>query len=112
AFASATIRSGESDYGFLRHRKDGQPHAVDEAFFGLALPDCPFESRANGRWTEVSVPGEPPLFVYRDDVCLFRKSHEEWRAKLLSVLYRGSLRLRDDVIFLHASALSVGGRGV
>ena len=114
AFVSATILAGDpaADFGCMRLRRNGQPHAVDDVFFGLTLPDCPFESRAEGAWTEVSMPGEPVLFAYRDDVCLFRKSHPEWRPKLLTVLYRGALRLRDDVIFFHASALSVAGRGV
>ena len=116
AFVSASIFAGDAqtEYGCMRLRRDGQPHAVDDVFFGLSLPDCPFESRASadGQWTEVAMPGEAALFVYRDDICLFRKSHADWRPKLLSVLYRGSLRLREDVIFFHASALSIGGRGV
>jgi len=112
AFISATVVTGDGEFGSLRLLKDGRPHPVSDGFFGLSLPDCPFESRESGSWTEVSLPGDAPLFIFRDDICLFRKSHEEWRSKLLSVLYRGSLRLRDDLIFFHASALSVCERGV
>ena len=115
AFVCAIIRAGsaDSEYGRMSLRKNGRPQSIDEVFFGLSFPDCPFESgtSADGIWKEVWVPGERPLFVYRDDVCLFRKSAAEWRTKLLSVLYRGALRLRDDLIFFHASALSVSGRG-
>ena len=114
-FLFAGIRAGEDDseYGCMRLRRDGRPHPADDVFFGLAFPDCPFESRQNGEgWTEVWLPGEAPLFAYRGDVCLFRKSRSDWRIKLLTLLYRGSLRLRDDLIFFHASALSVSGRGV
>jgi len=115
-FVSATVRVGsqDSDYGVLRLRKNGQPYPVDEVFFGLSMPDCPYESAVSddGRWMQVWLAGEgSPVFSYRDDVCLFRKMGE-WRSKLLSLLYRGSLRLREDLIFFHASAVSIAGRGI
>ncbi|HKB80184.1 MAG TPA: hypothetical protein VKH35_10740 [Thermoanaerobaculia bacterium] len=115
-FVSATIRAGadESEFGCMWLRKRGLPQTNDDVFFGLSFPDCPFESgpSEDERWMQVWLPGEPPLFAFRDDVCLFRKSREDWRIKLLTLLYRGSLRLRDDLIFFHASALSIGGRGI
>ncbi len=116
AFVSASIRAGSdgSEYGSMLLRKNGHPQPVDDVFFGLSFPECPFESgrSADGLWTEVWTRGERPIFAYRDDVSLFRKTAEGWRAKLISVLYRGSLRLRDDLIFFHASALSITGKGV
>jgi hypothetical protein len=116
AFVRATIRAGseDSEYGCMWLSRNGRPHPVDDVFFGLSFPDCPFESgmSEDGRWAQVWMPGEPPLFAYRDDHCLFRKSREDWRTKLVTLLYRGALRLREDLIFLHASALSIAGHGL
>lgn len=114
AFVSASIRvHADPEFGWMRLRRDGRPQPVDDVFFGLTFPDCPFDSRAiDGGWTEVRSPGEEPLFAYRSDVCLFWKRHDDWRGKLLSLLYRGALFFREDLIFFHASALSVDGKGV
>ena len=116
AFVRATIRAGsdDSEYGCMWLRRNGSPHPVDDVFFGLTFPDCPFESgmSEDGLWTQVWMPGEAPLFAYRQDYCLFRKSRDDWRTKLLTLLYRGALRLRDDLIFFHASALAIAGRGL
>src|SRR5713226_8662092 len=68
-FVLATIRAGgdDNEYGCMWLRKDGKPQPVDEVFFGLSFPDCPFESApsTDGRWQQVWIPGEPPLFAYR-----------------------------------------------
>jgi hypothetical protein len=114
AFVSASIRLALNNaaFGCMRLWKEGRPHPIDDVFFGLSFPDCPLESRADGKWTEVWLPGEPPLFVYRDHYCLFDKSRTDWCSKLLTLLYRGSLRLREDLIFFHASALSMGDNGL
>jgi hypothetical protein len=116
AFVSANIRTGSqaSEYGCMWLYTGGKPHPVDDVFFGLDLADCPYQSAPSedGTWTQVWLPGEDlPLFAYRDHCCLFRKS-PEWRTKLLTLVYRGSLRLREDLIFFHASALSVHGHGI
>jgi hypothetical protein len=116
AFISATIRAGagDSDFGLMSLRRNGQPQSVDDVFFGLSFPDCPFECAPSedGKWMQVWIPGEAPLFAYRDHYCLFRKSRYDWRIKLLTLLYRGSLRLRDDLIFFHASSISLGEQAI
>ncbi len=86
---------------------------MEETFFGLTDPGCPYlASKSEDGWTLVSYPGETsPRLAYRDEFCLFRKD-QEWKIKLITVFYRGVLRLRDDLIFFHASALSVCDRGV
>lgn len=116
AFISASVRAGsdESEFGLMSLRKNGQPQPVDDVFFGLSFPDCPFHSGMSddGKWMQVWIPGEPPLFAYREDHCLFRKSRHDWRTKLLTLLYRGSLRLRDDLIFFHASSISIGEKAI
>lgn len=116
ALISASVRVGDeaSEYGCMRLQTNGAPHAADDAFFGLSFPDCPYQSAVSddGRWTQIRLTSDvEPIFAYRDNCCLFRKS-ADWRDKLVSLLYRGSLRLRDDLIFFHASALAVRGRGI
>ncbi|MDQ6801687.1 MAG: hypothetical protein M3041_12695 [Acidobacteriota bacterium] len=115
SFLTATIRTADgSEFGCMWLRRNGRPFPVDEVFFGLSFPDCPYRSAPSddARWMQVWLAADDvPRFAYRDDVCLFRKA-ADWRSKLMSVIYRGSLRLREDLIFFHASALSIAGRGV
>jgi hypothetical protein len=113
SFFSASIRVGrpKDPYGRLRLSVRGAPHRIDSALFGAQLPGSPYVRRECGPWTTLSLAdaGEE-LFAYRDETCLFRKP-PDW-TRILSILYREALRVRDDVIFFHASALSVSGRGI
>jgi hypothetical protein len=116
AFVTATVRttSEQVDYGCMWLRRNDGPLPVDDVFFGLSLPDCPYRSAPSddGRWMQVWLEHDDgPLFVYRNDACLFRKA-ADWRSKLVTLIYRGSLRLREDLIFFHASALAISGQGV
>ncbi|HEY6843047.1 MAG TPA: hypothetical protein VI391_02690 [Thermoanaerobaculia bacterium] len=113
ASLSATIHVPDGDTaGLLRLFKSGQPEPAEAFFFGLTFEDSPYESRPSGSgWTSVFLRGESePRFMFRGNDCLF--SRADWRTDVLTLLYRGALRLCGDLIFFHASALSVHGRGV
>jgi hypothetical protein len=115
AFFAASIRvSGNSEYGCLTTFAAGAPYPIDGAFFGLTFEECPYESTfsPDGRWTLVSFPGESqPRFAFRDQHALFQL-RPDWQVDVLTLLYRGALRLCGDLIFFHASALSIHGKGV
>jgi len=99
-------------WGRLRVWHEGVAVPVEQFFFGLDDPDCPYvrlESKPDE--THVAFRGETiPQFVYSDTICSIRQS-PAWRQAVMTLLWRGFLSLVDDVIFLHAASIGVRGKG-
>jgi hypothetical protein len=107
------IVAGEGDYGWFRlSGDDALPLDGHEFRFATSLEQGTFEAiDYDPEWTCVAVRGETrPAFAFRGRDCLFALT-PNWRAGLMWFLFWRLLRLRDDAIFFHASAMGIDGKG-
>ncbi|CAM3110428.1 hypothetical protein SPAN111604_04225 [Sphingomonas antarctica] len=108
------VSAGGGDYGWFRLSGDDTlPLDGGEFRFATSLAQGTFETidGAEPGWTCVAVRGgATPAFAFRDRDCLFALTGN-WRAGLMWFLFWRLLRLRDDAIFFHASAMGIGGKG-
>lgn len=93
----------------------GLPLDGREFTFAVALEDGPFDRRTEDGWTLISFRGQDdPLIAFDGEVVLFRvdRSDYDWRKLVMIFAFCQLQRVREDVIFLHAGSVAIGGRGV
>src|SRR5262249_26435398 len=104
--------SGQEDFGRLLVTGDDLP---DPARFLLdfsssTVPLGLLESSDPGS-VLLGLGGSPePMFVFRENVCLFRKV-PRWRRIVSHFLFLRMLRMRSDALFFHAASAAISGRG-
>jgi hypothetical protein len=114
---AADIRTlGQPDgVGYLR--LSGGPdtlHGPEDFRLGFTHADFPFRplQSADPAWTLVAYRHEAaPLFWLNGERCLFRLG-PRWRMEVSLFLFNRTLRARADLVFLHAAAVAIDGRGL
>ncbi|HSP16211.1 MAG TPA: hypothetical protein VLV78_15800 [Thermoanaerobaculia bacterium] len=92
---------------------DGTAVPPQRVFFGLAHPHCPYRSvRERSGWTQLLVGDDPAIQFSFDNKSCFVHRTDVWPQAVVSAVMRIFRRLADDVIFIHSSAVGVGGRAV
>jgi hypothetical protein len=111
--ASIRTEGGSDGWGVIAlGGRLGPPVDGREFRFAISLPDAPFEAAQAGDWMLISFRGEDePLIALDGEVCLFR-ADRDWRKAVIIYLFCRLLRVREDVIFLHAGSIAINGRGI
>jgi hypothetical protein len=110
---SVVIRDEDDEFASLIIEGDDLP---DPAAFFLTFtsPDVPLKLHPGSRPERPMIAlGDDarPLFVFEGAQCRFRKV-PRWRRIVSHAIFLRLLRLRDDLIFLHASMVEVTGHGL
>lgn len=113
--ARVRTRHGPDGVGWLRLSGGGETvNSPDDFQLGFSAPEFLFKpvESPDPDWTIVAFRHEPtPLFWLNGEHCLFRLG-PEWRTHVALFLFNRLLRARPDLIFFHASAVGVRGRGI
>ena len=92
----------------LHVRRGGAVTAPSELFFGLDDETCPYV--LNGSTISFRDDGSEQFTLDGDSIIVHKGAR--WREAVGSLLLRAFHRFIDDVIFVHASAIGVNGKGL